>query len=196
LYAETSSRHHTAHRNPSRVERWRDVHQLFQRRPPAALLPWLLAEGSLTRLLISASGGDFRVERIAQQWQRPTLSEARLLGLAPSSHALVREVILWGCGEPWVYGRSILPAQSLCGDLRRLRRLQNSSLGALLFQYPNLHRAPFQLAAIAGATLPAPISSDAALWGRRSRFELQQRALIVSEVFLPAFIARNLSLQR
>jgi chorismate-pyruvate lyase len=28
------------------------------------------------------------------------------------------------------------------------------------------------------------------LWGRRSRFELRQRALIVSEVFLPAFQGR------
>jgi chorismate lyase len=159
-------------------------------------LPWLLAEGSLTRLLIAASAGDFRVERIAQQWQRPTLSEARLLGLIPSSRALVREVILWGCGEPWVYGRSILPAQSLCGDLRRLRQLQNSSLGTLLFQYPDLHRAPFQLSPIDGETLPAPISCVATLWGRRSRFELQRRALIVSEVFLPAFVARGLSPQR
>ena len=182
--------------NPLRAERWHDCRQLFQRRPPPALFPWLLAKGSLTQLLIAASAGDFRVERIAQQWQRPTRSEARLLGLAPSSRALVREVILWGCGEPWVYGRSILPAQSLSGDLRRLRQLKNSSLGALLFQYPNLHRAPFQLATIAGDTLPERVSCNDWLWGRRSRFELQQRALIVSEVFLPAFRARALPLLR
>jgi chorismate--pyruvate lyase len=176
----------------SRPERWHDFNQLFHRRAPRTLLPWLLAEGSLTRLLIDASGGDFRVQRIGQRWQRPTLSEARLLGLAPGRRALVREVILWGCGEPWVYGRSILPLQTLNGDLRRLRRLQNSSLGALLFSYPQLHREPFQLAAIDGATLPAPIRCAAALWGRRSRFELKQRALIVSEIFLPAFQARAL----
>jgi len=182
------------HSNPIRAERWHDFHRLFHRRPPIALLPWLLAEGSLTRLLIAASAGDFRVERIAQEWRRPALSEARLLGLPSSSRTLVREVILWGCGEPWVYGRSILPSQSLTGDLRRLRRLQNSSLGALLFQYPHLHRAPFQLAAIDGNSLPERIRCDAPLWGRRSRFELQQRALIVSEVFLPAFQARALPL--
>lgn len=179
---------------PPRPAGWFDFHRLFHLRPPRALLPWLLAEGSLTRLLIAASAGDFRVQRIAQRWQRPTRSEARLLGLAADRRALVREVILWGRGEPWVYGRSILPAQTLTGDLRRLRRLQNSSLGALLFSYPQLRRAPFQLARLEPGTVPAVVSQrgpDAApLWGRRSRFELRQRALIVSEVFLPAFVAR------
>lgn len=195
LYAETSTRHHTTGQfeAPSaiaRPERWFDSQQLFHRRPPHALLPWLLAEGSLTRLLTGASAGDFRVQRIAQGWQRPTLSESRLLGLAPDQRALVREVVLYGRGEPWVYGRSILPAQTLNGELRRLRRLQNSSLGALLFSYPQLHRAPFQLAYVDGATLPGLAQCAASLWGRRSRFELQHRALIVSEVFLPAFVAR------
>jgi chorismate--pyruvate lyase len=142
--------------------------------------------------LIEASSGDFRVERIAQDWRRPSLSEAQLLDITADNRALVREVILWGRGEPWVYGRSIMPVRSLCGDLRRLRRLQNSSLGALLFSYPNLQRTPFQLARIDGNTLPEAIRSDAMLWGRRSRFELQQRPLIVSEVFLPALQARML----
>jgi chorismate--pyruvate lyase len=194
LYAETSTRHHTVRATPgtpaSRPERWHDFNQLFHRRAPQSLLPWLLAEGSLTRLLIKASAGDFRVQRIAQGWGRPTLSEARLLGLPPGQRALIREVVLWGRGEPWVYGRSILPASTLSGDLRRLRRLQNSSLGALLFSYPQLRRAPFQLALVAGNTLPGPAHGEEPLWGRRSRFELQQRTLIVSEVFLPAFQRR------
>jgi chorismate--pyruvate lyase len=169
------------------IERWHDFSQLRHRHIPTALRAWLLAEGSLTQLLIKASAGAFRVQRITQDWQRPTLSEARLLGIAPDSLALVREVILWGGDQPWVYGRSIMPARSLDGDLRRLRRLQNSSLGALLFRYPNLHRAPFQLAQIDGNALPDEVRCDASLWGRRSRFELRHRALIVSEVFLPTF---------
>lgn len=190
MYAETSTRHHTARTTTSRSERWHDFNQLFHRRAPRSLLPWLLAEGSLTQLLIKASAGDFRVQRIEQDWGRPTRSEARLLGLPEGRRALIREVILWGRGEPWVYGRSILPVSTLSGDLRRLRRLQNSSLGALLFTYPQLRREPFQLAVVDGNTLPGPARSAETLWGRRSRFELRQRALIVSEVFLPAFQRR------
>lgn len=155
--------------------RWRDGRQFLQQQLPILLRPWLLAEGSLTQRLLAASDGDFRVQLLRQHWCRPVLAEARLLDLAPTAHALVREVILYGRGKPWVYARSVLPAQTLIGDLRRLRKLQDSSLGALLFTYPQLQRRPFE------------ITQSNTLWGRRSRFELDARPLIVSEFFLPAF---------
>ena len=136
--------------------RWRDGRQFLRPQLPALLRPWLFAEGSLTQRLIAASGGDFRVRLLSQSWRRPVLAEARLVDLAPTAHALVREVILYGAGQAWVYARSILPVQTLTGDLRRLRKLQNSSLGALLFTYPHLQRRPFELTQSHG------------LWGRRS----------------------------
>lgn len=147
----------------------------------------------MTRHLLRASSGDFRVERVAQHWARPTLSEARLLKLDPNRWALIREVILWGCGEPWVYARSVIPASSLRGDLRRLRRLRNTSLGALLFKYPQLQRTPFELARVNATLLPPPLQTlplqtDRALWGRRSRFSVDGRSLIVGEIFLDALV--------
>jgi chorismate--pyruvate lyase len=157
--------------------RWREGGRYLRHQLPELLRPWLFAEGSLTERLIAASGDQFRVQRLCQRWQRPAPGEALLLGMSPAACALVREVILFGDERPWVYARSILPAATLTGDLRRLRRLQNSPLGALLFTYPQLHRQPFEIAC----------SND--LWGRRSRFELAERALIVSEFFLPEFLA-------
>jgi chorismate--pyruvate lyase len=157
--------------------RWRAGGRYLRHQLPELLRPWLFAEGSLTRRLIAQSGGRFRVQVLAQRWQRPAAGEARLLGMSPAARALVREVILFGDDRPWVYARSILPVATLTGDLRRLRRLQDSSLGALLFAYLQLHRQPFEIAC----------SND--LWGRRSRFELGERALIVSEFFLPEFLA-------
>jgi chorismate lyase len=184
LYAESPVRQHPD-RRPPRWLNWRRI------RPPGLpqdLRPWLLDPGSLTRHLIQASGGDFQVEVLAQRWRRPTLSEARLLDIDTRALALIREVILRGRGQPWVYGRSVMPAQCLRGDLRRLRKLRSSSLGALLFRYPQLQRTPFELARIdARSQLPARLRSDHRLWARRSRFELNGRALIVSETFLPAF---------
>lgn len=160
-----------------------------------ALRPWLLAEGSLTKHLLRASNGDFRVERVAQHWARPTLSEARLLKLDPNRWALIREVILWGGGEPWVYARSVIPASSLRGDLRRLRRLRNTSLGALLFQYPQLQRTPFELARVNAALMPPRLKANTALWARRSRFSVNGRSLIVGEIFLDALINSPLLIQ-
>lgn len=156
--------------------RWRDGRQWLRPQLPLLLRPWLFAEESLTQRLVDASGGEFRVQLLAQRWQRPAPSEARLLDIDPAARTLVREVILFGREQPWVYGRSILPAQTLTGDLRRLRKLQDSSLGALLFSYPLLQRLPFE------------ITCSDSLWGRRSRFELGSRALIVSEFFLPDFV--------
>ncbi len=187
LYAHISPPHHSETTALARALRWFDAHRYLAAEVPAPLRPWLLAEGSLTRLLIAASAGEFRVERVLQEWQRPTLSEARLLQIDPSQYALIREVILWGCGQPWVYARSVIPSRSLRGDLRRLRKLRNSSLGALLFRYPQLQRTPFELAAIDARALPEPLRSSKTLWARRSRFAIDDRALIVGEIFLDGF---------
>lgn len=166
---------------------WFDRHQRRREHPPKLLLPWLFAEGSLTRHLLRASAGDFRVERIAQGWQRPTLSEAHLLDIDPQHFALIREVILWGRGEPWVYARSVIPFASLQGELRRLRRLRNSSLGALLFRYPQLQRTPFEIACIDADLLPPALRGSQPAWARRSRFAIREQRLIVGEIFLDAF---------
>lgn len=208
MYADTSQRNHSDAQPYSETAalarnlRWLDAHRHLTAKIPAPLRPWLLAEGSLTQLLIAASAGDFRVERVVQEWQRPTLSEARLLQIDPSQHALIREVILWGCGQPWVYARSVIPSRSLRGDLRRLRKLHNTSLGALLFRYPQLQRTPFELAALDTSMLPTALRSDATLakadtrssrsdttlWARRSRFAIDNRSLIVGEIFLDGFV--------
>ncbi len=198
MYADSSSRHYNT-TALARALRWHPARQFLHTAVPTTLRPWLLAEGSLTQLLIAASSGEFRVERVLQQWQRPTLSEARLLNLDPTQHALIREVILWGCGEPWVYARSVIPAQTLRGDLRRLRTLRNSSLGALLFRFPQLQRTPFELAAVDTHVMPTPLQSSNTLWARRSRFSVDERALIVGEIFLDGFVKtlqRSPQLQR
>lgn len=195
LYAETSTRHHSEARVPARQLHWFDRHQHPHLRPPPTLLPWLIAEGSLTRHLLRASGGDFRVERISQDWRRPALSEARLLGIDPQRYALIREVILWGRGEPWVYARSVIPFASLQGELRRLRKLRNSSLGALLFRYPHLTRTPFEIARVDADLLPPALRGNTAAWARRSRFAIRKQNLIVGEIFLDAF-TRSPSVRR
>jgi chorismate--pyruvate lyase len=177
----------SSHEWSSHEWKWRPW--LPPRALPAGLLPWLRDEGSLTRQLTRLLGRPIRVERLSQRWQLPQRSEARLLGLPPGQRALVREVILWGGDEPWVYARSILPVSALRGDLARLRRLRNAPLGALLFRYPELTRTPFELTAFAPEQPPRlrELAGGATLYGRRSRFALGRRRLIVAELFLPGF---------
>ena len=70
-----------------------------------------------------------------------------------------------------------------------LRRLRNSSLGAILFQHPGMRRSPFELARLPGESdyLPPSLRQVQPAWGRRSRFEIGGRDLMVSEIFLQPF---------
>ena len=56
------------------------------------------------------------------------------------------------CSAPasQVFARSVIPASSLVGQLRRLRKFNDSSLGEMLFRDASMRRHRFQIAAIAG----------------------------------------------
>ncbi|ARN73914.1 chorismate--pyruvate lyase family protein [Oceanicoccus sagamiensis] len=169
---------------------WQDYHHFTSSQLPGKVRPWLLDRGSLTQRLIKSSKGQFKVQVLSQQWQRPRLSEATLLGLQHREMAIIREVALLCAGQPWVFARSVIPASSLVGRLRRLRKFNDSSLGEMLFRDPSMRRYPFQIAAIDGQSpqLPASMQASGQLWGRRCRFELAARPIMVSEIFLPDFI--------
>ena len=172
---------------------WQPRERYTCRALPPAIRTWLTDDSSLTARLIalgrSLGKGDFAVQRLCQGWQVPLPSERRLLQTPPRQIALVREVALWLGDERVVFARSVFPLASLSGSLAHLRRLQNKSLGAILFSHPGMHRLPFELALITGDSdyLPADLQQRTPAWGRRSRFEVEGKWLLVSEVFLEAF---------
>ena len=180
---------HLRHRRIVTEPEWRPQSQYTSAHLPPGCRAWLLDDGSLTGRLNDLGRGSLRVERLYQGWQVPLASERRLLALAPRQVALVREVTLRLGGDAVIFARSVFPIASLTGSLAHLRRLRNRSLGAILFQHPGMHRSPFELAPIAGDSdyLPPALRQEPAAWGRRSRFEIAGRGLLVSEVFLQAF---------
>lgn len=172
----------------TREPRWRCASQFVLDRPPPAVAAWLLDSGSLTAHLRRVSGGRFHVQVLRQRWGLPRHSERRLLGMRQREWGLIREVLLCCHGEPWVFARSVLPATSLTGHLRRLRRLDSRPLGHLLFSDPSMERIPYQIARFHPEQLPlGGLDTDAPLWGRRSCFLLRGRPIMVSEIFLPPF---------
>lgn len=157
--------------------------------PNSGLRPWLMDKGSLTAKLIVLSGGDFRVEVLRQVHARASHSEAKALGIAYHSLCLIREVLLMGHNQPWVFARSVLPMSSIDGKLRHLRKQGSRPLGAFLFNQPQLVRSPIALALINRhhGYVPASLIGDYSLWGRRSIFYVEGKPLLVSEVFLANF---------
>lgn len=173
---------------------------------PLHLRPWLYDTGSLTKRLQNLSHTPIEVSVLRQTVGQARADEARLLGCAERTATVIREVILWGNGEPWVFARSLLPLSSLQGPLKRLRKLDNTPLGHLLFTYPSVKRDPIEVACVrpprpaSSASfqslssqsksiryVPARWQGEQVLWGRRSRFMIHQKPLLVSEVFLPHF---------
>lgn len=169
---------------------WRPLDVRLRRRVPVEQLHWLVDATSLTRRLRQLCPRGFRVHLLAQRWQRPLRNERRALGLRDHEFALVREVLL-ACGDtPWVFARTVIPAGTLRGDLRRFARLGDRPLGELLFSTRGMRRGAIEVAEIRpGQPLYRELAGgrDAAvIWGRRSVFTLGGRPLLVGEIFLPA----------
>lgn len=155
------------------------------------LLDWLLDPTSLTSRLQQSCIGQFRVEPVRQLWQRPMLNEAQALGARPHERCFVREVRLLCNDQPWVFARTVIPVRTLTGPRRRLSRLGNKPLGAVLFADPSMRRSGIEIAELLpGQPLFARATADSAkqpasIWGRRSAFFLNNKPLLVSEIFLP-----------
>jgi len=180
----------------AREPRWHRWALLRRGHVPAALSDWLLDRGSLTRRVVQSCPGRFRVEVRRQAWGRPLPGERRLLGLRRGAVALVREVELRCAERPWVFARTLIPPAALRGDGRRLARLRDRPLGAVLFADPGVRRDRVEVALLmphhplfqraAAGVLPTP----PLLWARRTLFLMEGRQLLVNEIFLPELPVR------
>ena len=182
------------HFSQHREAHWQNYRQLPAYAVPVRWRHWLLDRGSLTQRLIAASDGQFQVRILAQGIAKPRRSEAQILCIANHHLAVVREVILYGNDQPWVYARSVLPLSSLTGRLTRLRKLDERPLGALLFADPSMRRGKLELASVQPSKVALPLELgifDTPLWGRRSVFYIADKPLLVSEIFLPTFSPAN-----
>ena len=160
--------------------------------PSPALYTWLKDPQSLTAKLIASSQHQFRVQVVRQTLGRAQTNECLALRIKTTQRCLIREVILVGQEQPWVFARSILPLSSLTGRLRHLRYRGSKPLGAFLFSQPDLERHPIAVALINRHHNYVPIEylDNDPVWGRRSIFVLDNKPLLVSEVFLPPFVRR------
>ncbi|WP_159822111.1 chorismate--pyruvate lyase family protein [Colwellia sp. 20A7] len=162
------------------------------------LKSWLLDPASLT-LRLKSNCHQFRVELLGQKIEKCQESEAVDLIIAGEG-VLVREVLLFCDDIPQVFARSLLPLSSLTGAEQALANLGTQSLGQVMFNNPSLKRKTIEVAEfdatstvsqlankLSGVT--QPLVSANSLWGRRSIFILENKPLMVSEVFLPGAFA-------
>ena len=157
------------------------------------LQSWLLDPTSLTARL-KTHCHQFRVELLGQQVEYCQAHEA-VADIPVGEKVLVREVLLYCDDKPHVFARSLLPLSSLTGEEQALTNLGSQSLGQVLFNNPSLERKMIEVAAfdlnssVGGLAKNLQLSFTHTLWGRRSIFMLENKPLMVSEVFLPGTFA-------
>ncbi len=175
---------------------WREAHSFFKNTAPKELQNWLTGRGSLTRRIICACNQSpkntgFRVAVIHQAWEKPSLSEAKLLGMKSNELGFVRQVYLYCGKQPWVYAKTVIPRATLHGELQKLTSLGTQPLGEILFANRHISRDAIQIANITQnhtlfnvATAKSTVTAIS-IWGRRSVFTIAEKPLLVSEIFLP-----------
>lgn len=154
---------------------------------PRRLKPWIDEPGSLTRRLRDLAGEGFAVRVIREDWSRGWPDERLRLQSGLRGALWLREVLLCGANQPLIYARSVIPATSLRGPLRRLRSLGRQPLGSLLFgRYP-VRRGAIEIAPVGLHSRLGRRAADCGgtpVWARRSVFRIAGRPLLVTEVFL------------
>ena len=137
---------------------------------------WLLESDSLSRRL-AAHCRVFSVTVLAQSVIKNSelsLSERALLG---HSDCLERIVMLNGDQQHWVYARTLMPTTILCGDESDLAELGANPLGYRIFNGNNSRRDALEVAKIG---MP-----EQSIWARRSRLWINEKPMLVAELFLP-----------
>lgn len=157
------------------------------------LQSWLLDPNSLTTRLTSHCH-QFRVELLGQKIE-PCQAHEAVAAIPEHEKVLVREVLLYCDDKPQVFARSLLPLSSLTGSEQALADLGTQSLGQVLFNNPSLERKTIEVAEFDLTSSVGKLAQDLqlnithSLWGRRSIFMLENKPLMVSEVFLPGAFA-------
>ncbi|QGX40245.1 chorismate--pyruvate lyase family protein [Permianibacter aggregans] len=152
----------------------------------------LLEPGSFTAALRSRLG-DIAVRPLSEGWSTARGEEALALQMMGVRQAFVREVLLVGEQQQWVFARSVIPAASLRGPNRELTKLGTQALGSLLFagegQRTNLEFCRLTARQPLAARLRAHgIVFSQGLPARRSVFLYRRMPLLVQEVLLPDLI--------
>lgn len=174
-----------------RTPNWVPKTCVNRRRLHPTLVSWLLDTDSLTHRFQKIEPCDFRVKVLDQWWSQATVDEALALGLPPRQACIARHVVLQVGDLSCVFARTILPAKTLGGGAKQLSQLGAMPLGGVLFADKRIQRRPLEIGCLTAQHKLYDLSREQLtdcpeqLWARRSVFSVQQKPLLVHEVFLP-----------
>ena len=150
---------------------------------------WLYDHNSLTKKLESQC-----LHFSVQVKQQVTVKPNGLLSnyFQNEEKVLIREVFLLCDNQPVIFAQTEIPFSTLSEQQAELAEIGEQSLGKFLFQDPSMLRGQIEVSEFHKGSLFHNLSNDLkqptehSLWARRSLFYLNNKPLLVSELFLPA----------
>ncbi|MGI0119253.1 chorismate--pyruvate lyase family protein [Zooshikella sp. RANM57] len=156
---------------------------------------WLNHPGSLTDRLTRHFNSKATVHLLNQQWLSASEEEQQYLGIKADTLTNIREITLFVRQQPCILARTVIPKETLSDNFQELLTLNEQPLGHFLFSKTSIKRLPqFELTKLNTTELPIPHNlqlPSAQVWGRRSKFLLDQQPLMITEYFLP-FLLHNI----
>ncbi|MCK6265754.1 chorismate lyase [Vibrio sp. ZSDE26] len=137
---------------------------------------WLLELGSLSRLLelhCQELSVDLLHNRIVKS-ERLNQQEIELLS---QEQCLLRKVVLKGDSIPWVLGRTLIPSSSITTQQHDLSEQGEIPLGLTVFSTNDVKRDALQVG--------WAITEQGRFLARRSRLWMNNKPMLVAELFLP-----------
>jgi len=150
---------------------------------------WLYDHNSLTKKLESHFSR-FAVEIKQQISTKPIPQLSRLFD--SEDKILVREVFLHCDEQPVVFAQTEIPFSTLTEQQASLHNIGKQALGKILFQDPTMLRGQIEVTEFKKGSIFHQLAEDLnqpigySLWARRSLFYINNKPLLVSELFLPA----------
>ena len=171
---------------------WENKQSIIHQDIDETIQSYLFQDGSLTRYLQQQCKGIFQIELKSEAWHTPMPDEATILGLNNNEDAFIRESWLKSDNIKLVYARTIIPRKTLIGETEVLANLGTKPLGEILFADESTYRAKTHYAKIPTEcdlytliTDNISNNNDEGIWGRQSLFYIQDKPLLISEIFLP-----------
>ena len=172
---------------------WQNKEMLRSSKLDERIASFLFQTGSLTNYIQQRCQGAFNIELKSESWRDPILEESYLLKLEDQENVFIRESWLKCENQSLVYARTTIPRKTLEGKGQKLAQSGTNPLGEILFADKTMSRSNLLYAEIPPeCELYKTSTNDSLLgekvWGRQSIFYIEQKPLLIIEIFLPTII--------
>lgn len=160
---------------------------------PNSLLPWLTHVQSLTQKLRQVAN-EANLEIVRQEWEKTNEWDEAVLTLIPQN-VFHRDIAMYAHHQPCWFARTILPKATYDANMALFARLEQETLGDLIFKGKEIQRVSIDQFMIDDASTPYEwLTTDlrceeTKFWARLSEFSVNhQGSFFLLEILLPPLL--------